>query len=56
MILNPYKRGVQKGLRRAEDHLRATAELHHGQVGDARRRGALNRAADRIRDGREPSR
>lgn len=56
MTLNPYKRGVERGRREAVDHLRVKAQLHHGQVGDARRRGVLNSAADEIRDGREASR
>lgn len=51
-----YNRGVTEGRRQAVEHLRATAEQHHGRVGDARRRGALNAAADAIRDRHAPGR
>lgn len=60
MTLHPiraaFERGRQQGRQEAFDHLRAKAALHQGEVGDARRRGALNSAADEIRDGREPAR
>jgi len=45
-----------EGRAQAVEHLRSTADVHHGEVGDARRRGALNAAADAIRDGRAPGR
>lgn len=51
-----YERGVAEGRQQAIDHLRQTAAAHQNRVGDARRRGALNAAADAIRDGRAPGR
>lgn len=60
MRINPIRsaeaRGRQQGIDAAIAHLREKADLHEGQVGDARRRGALNSAADELRDGRTPAR
>lgn len=60
MSINPIRRAVerarQEGRREAVEHLRAAAALHRSEVGDARRRGALNAAADDIAAGREPRR
>lgn len=50
------EQGRAEGRAEAVEHLRAAARLHQGKVGDARRRGALNRAADAIRDQRAPGR
>lgn len=36
--------------------LRAQADLHRGHPGDHHRRGALNHAADRLRDTQAPGR
>lgn len=60
MTLNPVRRAIerarQQGRREAVEHLRAAAALHRAEVGDARRRGALNAAADDIAAGRPPRR
>lgn len=60
MTINPirraFERGRQEGRREAIDFLRAQAAAHQGHVGDARRRSALNAAADAIRDGRPAGR
>lgn len=54
------KAGIELGeyatRRRAFNFLRAQADIHHGEPGDAIRRGALNHAADRFRDRRDPGR
>lgn len=51
-----YARGRRDA--RAEDvaFLQAQADLHHGRVGDQRRRAALHYAASLIRDGHPPQR
>lgn len=51
-----FERGRQQGRAEAVTHLREQAASHVGKVGDARRRGALNAAADAIRDGRKAGR
>ena len=59
-LIRAYRRGIRLGEQRARqadiEFLRAHADAHHGQVGDSRRRGALNYAADAIRDRRTPGR
>jgi len=60
MSLNPiraaFERGRRAGRAEAVAFLREQAALHTDQVGDARRRGALNAAADAIRDDRKAGR
>lgn len=51
-----YEAGVEEGRRQAWEFLRAQARAHRGEPGDDIRRGALNQAADRIRDHREVGR
>ena len=55
-IRSAFDRGRAQGRADAVEFLRAQAARHHGEVGDARRRGALNAAADALRDGREAGR
>lgn len=59
-LLRAYRRGYQLGQARARrqdiEFLRAQAELHHGEVGDQRRRAALNHAATQLLQGKPPSR
>lgn len=58
--LNPWRRAYDRGRddQRAADvaYLYAQADVHHGRVGDQRRRGAIRHAADRLRDGRATGR
>ncbi len=54
--LTTFAQGVAEGRKQAIDHLRDKANQQTGEVGDARRRGCLNAAADELRDGREPGR
>ena len=60
-LIRAYRRGYALGLERARQQdiafLRAQAALHHdGSPSSKKRRGALNLAADKIRDGRAPGR
>lgn len=60
MTLNPIRRAYLRGQTHARTqavtYLREQAAAHQGRTGDARRRGALNFAADAIRDQRVPGR
>lgn len=60
IMINPVRRAIdrarEQGRSEAVEHLRAAAQLHRSEVGDARRRGALNAAADDIAAGRAPRR
>lgn len=56
MTLNPIRaieeRGRRKGRAEAIDFLRAQADVHRGEVGDQRRRAALNAAATALLQGK----
>ncbi|MBB3041187.1 hypothetical protein [Nocardioides soli] len=55
-----HQAGIQLGREQERGRILAwlhdQAALHHHAHGDAARRGALNHAADRLRDGRAPGR
>lgn len=55
-IIRAYRRGLELGEARAKADavrfLREQADVHHGEVGDQRRRASLNHAADRLEQGR----
>lgn len=55
MIIRAYRRGLALGEARAKADairfLREQADQHHGQVGDQRRRSALNYAATLMEQG-----
>ena len=55
-VIRAYRRGIELGEARArrEDiaFLKAQAELHRGEVGDQRRRAALNVAAALLEQGK----
>lgn len=45
-----FERGREAERAEVVEFLRAQADIHRGNHSDAKRRGAINHAADRIRD------
>lgn len=56
MTINPLRRAIERGRQQgrteAISFLRAQADVHHGKVGDQRRRAALNVAATKLEQGK----